>query len=347
MWGVRHAVGALVVASAFVLLGCEDPAGSVPGGARPSTPPQPSGAQPEPSADTATLRVGYSRLRISLPVFVAQERGLFREHGLNVELEMYDTAQPLMQALVEDRVQVAGYTALPITLNGMLRSGTPLYFLTAMVEDEAHPVSYLLRRATSEGGDGALTTIEALRGKRVGILPTVAYRAWLGAILEAHGLSEDDVVVSPLAPMMQAEALRSGGVDALFTNDPAATAALRAGVAEPLGEVAPVPRVLGSPFVFGSFNARKDWGDAHPELLARVQAALDEAVAFVNAHPAEAREAMRPYLPARFREDVSRYPDARYLPSSEVDEALLTRAAAGALSHHIIPRAPELTGLVR
>jgi len=316
-----------------------EPEAEAPARGTPSTP----GEAPAPTH----LRIGYSRLRISLPVFVAAQRGIFADHGIEPELVMYDTAQPLMQALLEDRVSVAGYTALPITFNGMLRSETSLYFLTAMVEDQEHPVSYLLRRATEEGATPELQSVEDLRGHRVGILPTVAYRAWLSAILDAHHVPVDSVVVTPIAPLLQAEALHTGGVDALFTNDPAATAALAMHVAEPLTEGAEVPRVLGTPFLFGSFNVRKAWGDAHPELLARLTAALDEAVAFVNEHPAQARQAMVPYLPARFQPHVTRYPDARYLPSAEVDDALFEAAAADAQRRHIIPRALSLTGLVR
>jgi ABC-type nitrate/sulfonate/bicarbonate transport system substrate-binding protein len=315
-----------------LLAACGDPAAAAPSASSEAAAPSP-------------LRIGYSRLRISLPVFVAQERGIFARHRLDVSLQMYDTAQPLMQALLEDRVSVGGYTALPITFNGMLRSGTPLYFLTAMVEDADHPVSYLLRG--TRPGAVAIAGVEDLRGRRIGILPTVAYRAWLGAILEAHHVPPESVVMQPIAPMLQAEALRSGGVDALFTNAPAAPAALVAGVAEPFVDGAEVPRVLGAPFLFGSFNVRKDWGDAHPRQLARLEASLDEAVAFVNDHPAEAREAMRAYLPERFRAHIGRYPDARYLDSQEFDEAALLEAAEVARGHHIVPRLPPLRGLVR
>lgn len=329
-----------LVASLALACSCQDPGSP--------TPAQSTSSPVGPAEPAATpLRIGYSRLRISLPVFVAKERGLFARHGIDAELQMYDTAQPLMQALLEDRVSVAGYTALPITFNGMLRSGKSLYFLTAMVEDQSHPVSYLLRAATPAGASPSIASVEALAHHRVGILPTVAYRAWLSAILEAHHVPADSVVVTPIAPLLQAEALRTGGVDALFTNDPAATAALASGVAEPLVEGAEVPRVLGSPFLFGSFNVRKEWGDAHPEVLSQLQAALDEAVQYVNEHPVEARAAMAPYLPARFQPHVARYPDARYLDSAHVDDALFQAAAADAERRGIIPRALSLRGLVR
>lgn len=293
------------------------------------------------------VTIGYSRLRISLPLFVAQERGIFQRHGIRATLTAYDTAQPMMQALVEGRVSVAGYTALPITFGGMLRSRTPLLFVTANVEDQGHRISYLLRRRPDAGQTSPIRTIADLRGRRIGILPTSAYRAWLEAILDANGVRASEVTVQPIEPMLEASALQSGGVDALFTNDPAATAAIARGIAEPVTDFVEVPRYLGEPFLFGSFNVRKDWADAHPQAYQRLAAALDEAVAYVNTHQDEARRDLARYLPEAFRAHVSRYPDARYLPTSEVREDDFARAAAEYHRRGIIPQPIDLAGLVR
>lgn len=90
------------------------------------------------------VTIGYSALRISLPVFVAQDKGFFVEEGLNVKLERFDTAQPLMQSLVAGNIQAGGYTALPITYTAMLRGKTDLHFVTSMLEDQNHRISYFI-----------------------------------------------------------------------------------------------------------------------------------------------------------------------------------------------------------
>lgn len=304
--------------------------------------------RPTPASVTQSpITIGYSRLRISLPLFVAQERGIFQRHGIRANLVMYDTAQPMMQALVEGRVSVAGYTALPITFGGMLRSHTRLLFVTANVEDQAHRISYLLRRRTAPGHAPAVRAIADLRGRRIGVLPTSAYRAWLEAILEANGVHANEVTAQPIEPLLEPAALASGGVDALFTNDPAATAAITQGIAEPITDFVEVPRYLGEPFLFGSFNVREDWADAHPQEFARLVAALDEAVEYVNAHQAEARRDLAGYLPEAFRADVARYPDARYLPTSQMHEEDFVRMASDYQRRGIIPQPIDLTGLVR
>jgi len=280
-------------------------------------------------------------LRISLPIFVAQEQNLFQKHGVSVTLQMYETAQPMMQSLVEGKINVAGYTALPITFNGMQRSNQSLYFATAMLEDQKHRISYLLRKKGTP-----IKTISDLRGKKVGILPTIAYKAWLQEILKANNVDPNSVVIQQVAPELEISSLTSGGIDALFTNDPVATAAIATGAGELITDIVEVPKYLGEPFLFGSFNARKDWADAHSAEFAAIVAALDEAIDFVNQHPSEAKQFMRKYVPAQFADQVALYPDALYLPSATTTKDMFQKEADAELRIGIITNTLDIDNLL-
>jgi NitT/TauT family transport system substrate-binding protein len=264
--------------------------------------------------------IGVSTLRISLPVFVAAEQGLFRKHGLDVELRRYETAQPLADELAAGRIDAGGYVAFPILWSP---SAPPprIRALTAVVEDASHPLSYLLVKAGS-----GLRGVAALRGRKIGILPTVAYRMWLQAILRHDGLGPEEVSVIPIAPAMQAEALAGGGVDALFTGDPMATAALARGIAEPLTDSPDVPRVLGEPFLFGTFAVTEDFAHHHAAEVGALRDALDEAITMITEDAAVGRRAMIPFVRETERAFVDRYPAARYLRSNEVRTEQLDRA---------------------
>jgi ABC-type nitrate/sulfonate/bicarbonate transport system substrate-binding protein len=192
---------------------------------------------------------------------------------------------------------------------------------TAIVEDAAHPLSYLLVKKGS-----GLRGVAALRGKRIGILPTSAYRRWLEAILRHDGLTPDDVTIVPLAPPLEADALAGGGVDALFTGDPMATAALARGLAEPATDTPDVPRVLGDPFLFGTFAVTEDFAQKHPAQARALADALDEAITMISADPTVGTAAMKPYVRDVERPFVDRYPAARYLRSREIGAAQLDRA---------------------
>jgi NitT/TauT family transport system substrate-binding protein len=264
--------------------------------------------------------IGVSTLRISLPVFVAEQHGLFIKHGIEAEVRRFDTAQPLADELGAGRIDAGGYVAFPI----LFRPGAPppkVRVITAIVEDAAHPLSYLLVKKGS-----GLRGVAALRGKRIGILPTAAYSRWLAAVLRHDGLKPEDVSIVPLAPQLEVDALANGGVDALFTGDPMATAALARGLAEQATDTPDVPRVLGDPFLFGTFAVTEDFVKKHPAETRALADALDEAITLIAADPAVGTAAMKPYVRETERPFVDRYPAARYLRSKEIGTAQLDRA---------------------
>jgi NitT/TauT family transport system substrate-binding protein len=277
----------------------------------------------EGTAAMTKLSVGVSALRISLPVFVAAERGLFARHGLDVKLEPYVTAQPMVDDVILGKVDAAGYAAYPIVFASSKGAARAPRMVTAIVEDAQHRLSYGLAKPGS-----GLRFPEGARGRRVGILPTVAYRRWLEAILRAAGIQPAEVTVVPVMPPMQASALADGGVDLLFTNDPMATAALASGKAELVDDGPPCAARLGSPFPFGGFVLAGAFADEKPEVAARLVAALDEAIAEVRRDPAGARAAMAKHVRPEEAAWVDRYPDARFLTSAEVPAGWLADEVA-------------------
>lgn len=284
-----------------------------------------AGCRHEPSAGQpmAKLIVGVSALRISLPLFVAAQRGLYARHGLDVEVRSYVTAQPMIDDVVLGKVDAAGYAAYPIVFLSSKGAARPPRLATALVEDKADRLSYVLARK----GSGLHFPADA-RGKRIGILPTVAYQRWLDAILRAAGVPPSSVTVVPLAPAMQAQAIAEGGVDLLFTNDPMATAALASGRAEIADDGPPCATRLGEPFPFGGFVLSGALAHDRPEVAARLVAAIDEAIAEVRADPAAARQAMTKYVRPEEAAFVDRYPPSRYLTSTEVPARWLADEAA-------------------
>ncbi len=280
------------------------------------------------------LKVGVSMLRISQPVFLAAERGLFAARGLDVELVAYDTAQPFADELAAGRLDAAGYVALPILF---AREGgpAPVRLATALIEDDAHPLSFLL---VPPGSDAR--AVRDLDGRTIGLLPTRAYRVWLEAVLEKAGLAADRVTFRNLAPAQQVDALASGAVDALFTGDPMATAALARGAGRVLRDGAEVPRALGAPFVFGSFALSDELVRRRPAAAAALTGALDEAIAAISLDADLGRAALAARLRESERALAPRYAPARYLASSDVELAGVDAAL------EVLGAAPAAAGLV-
>jgi NitT/TauT family transport system substrate-binding protein len=286
------------------------------------------------------VTIGYSALGVSLPLFVAHRNGLFADHGLQVKMRGYPTAHPLVESIMDDGVPCGGFVAFPISLHRHTRT-RPLHYACAVAEDLDNPISFLLMRKGS-----GIRSIEDLAGRRVGVLPTKAYREWLKVLLARTGLGYDQVkldktckcmetcasnkipmervvAVHDVLPYETAAALRSGRVDAIFTNDPGVTDAVRSGVADIFGDRPILPSLLGSPFLFGSFVFDSNFVADRPDEARRIVAALDEGVRFCQQDPAAARRLAATYLPSScgdLRDGLGR---PVFLTSREVDVARL------------------------
>ncbi|MEI8254210.1 MAG: ABC transporter substrate-binding protein [Deltaproteobacteria bacterium] len=265
-----------------------------------------------PAAPSRRLVVGASALRISLPVFVAARDGLFRAHGLDVEVRTYNTAQPMMDDVALGHIDAGGYVAYPIVFLASRRAARPPRVVTSLVEDRDHRLSYVLGRP----GAGLHFPADA-RGKRIGILPTVAYRRWLIAILATVGITPEQVTIVPVEPALQNQMLRDNGIDMLFTNDPMATAILATNAGEIIDDGPPCSQRLGDPFAFGTFVMSGLFVEQSPDLARRLAEALSDAVARVRADPAGARRAMVGYIRPEEQPYVDRYPPSRYLDVPE------------------------------
>ena len=296
----------------------------------------------EPVKENTEITIGYPTLRIALPVLVAYDKGYFKEEGLDVTLKSYQTAQPMMDALVSGKINLGGFCALPITFGAMARSKTDLLFLGGMYEDDKHPISVLLVKDTT-----SISSIQDLKGKKIGILPTRAYEVWLQGILESNNINPKDVIIRQVKPNLQADALNNGSVDALFTNDPAATITMSKGYGMELTREALVPKSTEmSPFYFGSFNVRKDYADKNPDIVLKVSKALDRASKYINENPdSKLIMAKDNYLPEAFRPIVKNFPNSFFKTTNNVSEEDLTEIKEFYFNKQVLPVNIDIKGL--
>src|SRR6187455_36499 len=73
--------------------------------------------------DALKARIGVLRLQSSTPVFIAQDKGYFKEAGLDVELKFFDAAQPIAVAVTSGDIDF-GITAFTAGLYNLAGKGT-------------------------------------------------------------------------------------------------------------------------------------------------------------------------------------------------------------------------------
>ena len=66
--------------------------------------------------DLLKAKIGVLRLSSSAPVFIAQDKGYFRDAGLDIELKFFDAAQPVAVATTSGDIDF-GITAFTAGIN--------------------------------------------------------------------------------------------------------------------------------------------------------------------------------------------------------------------------------------
>ncbi|HLH26849.1 MAG TPA: ABC transporter substrate-binding protein [Chloroflexota bacterium] len=240
----------LLVAGAVLLLGaCRAPAASPaqsPAPADASAPATPassestSGSAPAVSAPAAApappsgaldvVRMSDARVLAAGPIYVALDKGYFREQGIDLQLESSAGVADVVAFLATGDLDMASGAATVGLFNAFDRGAdfriiAPMGIMT--LEDS--PLPLLVRKDLYDSGE--LRTPADLRGRRVAMNTRGASPEYLlTKVLDGAGLTIDDVdPVNIPFPDMPA-ALSNGSIDAAIAAEPAATRAVSLGV---------------------------------------------------------------------------------------------------------------------
>jgi NitT/TauT family transport system substrate-binding protein len=158
--------------------------------------------------DLLKARVGVLRLSSSAPVFIAQEKGYFRDAGLDVELKFFDAAQPIAVATASGDVDF-GVTAFTAGLYNLAGKGV-LKVIGGMSREKAgFPlIGYF---ASNNAYAAGLKTPKDLAGKRVAVTQVgSSFHYSLGLLADKYGFKLSEVKVLPLQSLSNAAAALKG-----------------------------------------------------------------------------------------------------------------------------------------
>jgi NitT/TauT family transport system substrate-binding protein len=198
--------------------------------------------------DLQKAKVGVLRLSSSAPVFIAQDKGYFREAGLDIELKFFDAAQPIAVATTSGDIDF-GVTAFTAGLYNLAGKGT-LKVIGGMSREKAgYPlIGYF---ASNNAYAAGLKTPKDLAGKRVAVTQTgSSFHYSLGLLADKYGFKLAEVKVLPLQSLSNAAAaLKGETVDAALLPVSTARKLMDEGGAKLLGWVGDeTPWQLGAVF---------------------------------------------------------------------------------------------------
>ena len=250
---VPRALALLLVAAAFALtLGCE----------------------PKKSAG---LRVGINAWPGYEFLYLAQEKGFYRDEGIEVRIVEFGSLSDCRRAYERGQIDAMGATLIEVLQARDQSARSPQ---VVQVVDYSNGADVILARP-------GLGSCAELKGKRIGVELASLGIYVLSRGLEKSGLSLSDVETVSMDQSAMEEAMRKGELDAIVTYPPASVKLLRDTAATAIFSTAEIPgEVLDIIAVEAGINAER------PGDVAKLLRAFRHAIRYTRENPADAYRIM-------------------------------------------------------
>ncbi len=228
-----------------------------------------------PKGEGRKITVAITPGPASAPVFIAHDKGFFREEGLDVSLEPYPSGLLGIAALYSGKADIAAASETPIARAAL--DGRPIAVL-ATVSSSNRTYQVLARK------DRGIASARDLVGRTVGRVAETGAAYYLDLFLVASSVDPANVRIVSLDAERVKQALLDGEVDAVCTWPPH-TIVLR----ERLGSRGAVLSEPGLYTSTWSLVAAKGLPEREPGTVERFLRAIVRANRFIVENPPEAR----------------------------------------------------------
>ena len=176
------------------------------------------------------VKVGLLMINADAGVFVAQEKGYFRDQGLAVEITYFSSSGgPQMAALTTGELDVGSGSISPAIYNSVAAGINMRVVASKSRVGPSGSAKYVVRRGLVEPGKPFF--LKDLKGKVIALNSAGgSSRLYMDGLLRKAGLRESDVIVRVLPFNDMIGALSQGAVDVAFLVQPFITIADEKGI---------------------------------------------------------------------------------------------------------------------
>ena len=236
-----------------------------------------SNCNQNPPKQVEKIVVGAETVAHASPLWIAENKGYFKDEGLNVEIRGFDSGRTALRTMLNgEDVDIATAAQTPVISNSFGRND---YAIIGTMMYSDNDGKMLARR------DKGISSPSDLKGKTVGVTSGSSGHFFLGLFLAYHGLRMTDVKIVDIEATGLPQALMEGQVDAIATWEPHIYKASKA-----LGNKAfllPAGGMYREDFYF---IARKAFIKKHPEALTRFLRAIEKGEDFILKNKKEAMD---------------------------------------------------------
>lgn len=238
-----------------------------------------------------TLQVGIIPSPDSTVLYLGQDKGIFKKHGIKLEFHNAQGGAAIVPPVVSGQYQL-GFSNVVSIMQGV-EQNLPLQILAPSGSSWGQPGKGIINVYAMKG---AVSSAKDLQGKTVAVntlgnlLQTMA-----SVTISKAGGDPSKVKFVEMAPADAVSALKKGTVDAAVCNEPFCMMMKSEGAVQ-LGDsyqdLAPGKVVASAAWFANSTQIEKD-----TDLYKNLQAALNEANAYATDHPDEARAEILKVVP--------------------------------------------------
>jgi NitT/TauT family transport system substrate-binding protein len=155
---------------------------------------------------------------LGAPLILAQEKGFFREAGVDVELKFFPTGGDTISAFVGGSIHMGSSGSTPTT---NLRSRPFPVKIVSRISDISGAQQLIVKKDVK--------SLEELYGKKIGLLRGTASDALFNAIVKGYGLDISRFEIVNMGPTEMLQGFVRGAVDAVALWEPHSTRARKTG----------------------------------------------------------------------------------------------------------------------
>lgn len=179
---------------------------------------------PAASGPLKQVRVGYVPVLVYSPIFIAMEKGYFRDQGIETVATPFTGGSDILAQTSSGNLEV-GLSGLGASALNAFQRGLDLRIVSSQ-HTESPPLATPLVVARKKYDDGTYKKVADLKGKKVAInAKGTGTEYWLQAALAKNGLTMKDVDLTALAFDQVAAALNGGSLDGAMLGEPLVTLA--------------------------------------------------------------------------------------------------------------------------
>lgn len=224
---------------------------------------------------TGNIKIGYiAGWPGHLGLFLARDKGYFKEEGVHVELKKYEGGTPLLNDYVHGRLQGRA----DLTLDAISEASMGLDHKTVLAIDYSNGADAIISSAN-------IKTFQDVKGKRFAFEKGSIEEFFTRYALQQNNLSINDIIPINLAADKAAQALVKGDVDVAATFEPLVSQVVGQIHGNTLYTSAEAPGIITDILTF-----RSDFINQYPDTVQSIAKAYFKGVQYWKDHPADANQ---------------------------------------------------------